>query len=288
VLAAENLYNLQTAEGGFPYGRDFEEYPDVDDTSRALVFLEKMARFTKRTGAADSRKKGLQWLLNRQNSDGGWGAFDKNNVGSRMAKLFTRDLSDSVDLFDESTADNTGHVLAALGAYGMTLGSSGAVTRATRFLRRAQDPGTGLWEGRWGINTLYGTTQAGTGLLRAGESPQAPYLQKAARTLMSFQNADGGFGESTLSYVDDGHRGRGASTPTQTAWVLEFLAQMGLQNSVTVPKAVNYLLETRDESESWRDGSVVGTGHPGILYMEYPAYPKTFPVMALANYLNPC
>jgi squalene-hopene/tetraprenyl-beta-curcumene cyclase len=288
VLAAEALYDQQTAEGGFPYGRDFEQYPDVDDTSRALVFLEKMARFTRRTGAAGSRTKGLLWLLNRQNSDGGWGAFDKNNVGSRMVKFFTKDLTDSVELFDESSADNTGHVLAALGANGLTLRGSRAVRRATRFLRRTQDPETGLWEGRWGINTLYGTTQAGTGLLRAGESPQAPYLQQAARTLMSFQNADGGFGESTLSYVDVGHRGRGASTPTQTAWVLEFLSQMGLQNSVTVPKAVNYLLETRDESESWRDGSVVGTGHPGILYMEYPAYPQTFPVMALANYLNPC
>ena len=135
-----------------------------------------------------------------------------------------------------------------------------------------------------GINTLYGTTQAGIGLLRAGESPQAPYLQRAARTVMSFQNADGGFGESTLSYLDAEHRGRGASTPTQTAWVLEFLCQMNLHQTDTIPAAVNYLLETRDESESWRDGSVVGTGHPGILYMEYPVYPKTFPVMALAKY----
>ncbi|MCX6923803.1 MAG: hypothetical protein NT154_11440 [Verrucomicrobia bacterium] len=287
VLAADNLYDLQTAEGGFPYGRDFEEYPDVDDTSRALVFLQKMGRFTPRTGAADGRKKGVKWLLNRQNSDGGWGAFDKNNVGSRMAKLFTKGLSDSVELFDESSADNTGHVLCALGAYGLTPAGSRAVRRATGFLRRTQDPGTGLWEGRWGINTLYGTTLAGTGLLQAGESPQAPYLQRAARTLMGFQNADGGFGESTLSYHNEEHRGRGASTPTQTAWVLEFLCQMGLQHTATVPKSVNYLLETRDESESWRDGSVVGTGHPGILYMEYPAYPKTFPVMALASYLNP-
>jgi squalene-hopene/tetraprenyl-beta-curcumene cyclase len=285
-LAAENLYDLQTAEGGFPYGRDFEHYPDVDDTSRALVFLEKMAPLTRRTGAADCRQKGLHWLLNQQNPDGGWGAFDRKTIGSRMVKLFTQDLSDSVELFDDSTADNTGHVLTALGAYGLTSDSSRAVRHAACFLRRTQDPDTGLWEGRWGINTLYGTTQAGTGLLRAGESPQAPYLQRAARTLMSFQNRDGGFGESTLSYLDEEHRGRGASTPTQTAWVLEFLCQMGLQNSETVPKSVNYLLETRDESASWRDGSVVGTGHPGILYMEYPAYPKTFPLMALANYLK--
>jgi squalene-hopene/tetraprenyl-beta-curcumene cyclase len=286
VRAADHLYDLQTTEGGFPYGRDFEQYPDVDDTSRALVFLEKMERFTTRPCATESRNKGLRWLLNRQNSDGGWGAFDKNNVGGRMVKLFTKDLRDSVALFDESSADNTGHVLAALGAYGLTVGGSRAVGRAARFLRQTQDPDTGLWEGRWGINTLYGTTQAGTGLLRAGESPQAHYLQKAARTLLSFQNADGGFGESTLSYLDESHRGRGASTPTQTAWVLEFLCQMGLQHAAAVPKVVNYLLETRDESESWRDDSVVGTGHPGILYMEYPVYPKTFPVMALSSFLK--
>lgn len=287
ILAAENLYETQTAEGGFPYGRDFEQYPDVDDTSRALVFLKTMAPFTRRTGAAESRKQGLRWLLKRQNSDGGWGAFDQDNVGGQIMKLLTRGLRDSVELFDGSSADNTGHVLAGLGAYGLTARHSRSVRRAVRFLRRTQDPATGLWKGRWGINTLYGTTQAGTGLLRAGESPQSHYLLKAAKKLLSFQNPDGGFGESTLSYLDDNHWGRGTSTPTQTAWVLEFLCEMGLRGADAVPKAVNYLLETRCESESWQDGSVVGTGHPGILYVEYPVYPKVFPVMALASYLRP-
>src|SRR5208283_5235156 len=90
ILAANNLYETQTAEGGFPYGRDFEQYPDVDDTSRALMFLEKMSPFTRRTGAAESRKRGLQWLLKQQNCNGGWGAFDRDNVGSRMMKRLTR------------------------------------------------------------------------------------------------------------------------------------------------------------------------------------------------------
>ncbi len=36
IQTAESLYELQTAQGGFPYGLDFEQYPDVDDTSRAL------------------------------------------------------------------------------------------------------------------------------------------------------------------------------------------------------------------------------------------------------------
>ena len=293
MLTAASYFDADTADeqeirtlADALYGRDFEQYPDVDDTSRALVFLQKMAPLTGRKGAAESRKQGLHWLLKRQNSDGGWGAFDQDNIGGRVAKLFTKDLTDSVELFDGSSADNTGHVLAGLGAYGLTAKHSRSVRRAVRFLRRAQDPATGLWEGRWGINTLYGTTQAGTGLLRAGESPQSPYLRMAARTLMSFQNPDGGFGESTLSYLDNGHHGRGASTPTQTGWVLEFLCEMRFHEEYTVSRAVNYLLETRSESEPWRDASVVGTGHPGILYVDYPVYPQVFPVMALANYLE--
>jgi squalene-hopene/tetraprenyl-beta-curcumene cyclase len=111
-------------------------------------------------------------------------------------------------------------------------------------------------------------------------------LVKAALTLMGLQNADGGFGESTLSYLDKEQRGRGASTPSQTAWVLGFLCEMGLRNTGNAAKAVRYLVETRNGSDTWRDGSVVGTGHPGILYVEYPVYPHVFPVMALSSYLH--
>ena len=68
--------------------------------------------------------------------------------------------------------------------------------------------------------------------------------------------------------------------------MLEFLCEMGLRETDTAAKSVNYLLDTRSESESWQDDSVVGTGHPGILYVDYPAYPKVFPIMALANYMK--
>jgi len=80
------------------------------------VFLEKMAPLTQRAGAAECRRRGVRWLLKQQNSDGGWGAFDRDNVGSLLARLLAKDLTDSVELFDGSSADNTGHALAALGA----------------------------------------------------------------------------------------------------------------------------------------------------------------------------
>lgn len=285
LRAAQLLGKVQTPEGGFPFGQDFEAYPDVDDTSRALDFLEQLARHTRQPGNVESRKRGVHWLLKRQNSDGGWGAFDKDNVGNRLIRRFTRHLSDSVELFDASSADNTGHVLKALGTFGLTA-LCRPVRKAMDYLRRVQDRHSGLWQGRWGVNTLYGTAQAGVGLLCAGESPQAPYLQLAAQTLIRLQNSDGGFGETTLSYKNPELWGRGVSTPSQTAWVLEFLLEMGLAATPVAERAVQYLLETWSGDGLWRDEVVVGTGHPGILYVEYPVYPKTFPLMALARYLR--
>jgi squalene-hopene/tetraprenyl-beta-curcumene cyclase len=286
MRTAGHLLEVQTKSGGFPYGRDFDYYPDVDDTSRALVFLQAVAPLRGGDGFAEARNRGLRWLLSRQSSDGGWGAFDQDNVGGCVARSLTRGLVDSVDLFDDSSADNTGHVLGALGSHGHTAQNSRPVRRAIEYLRQTQDRATGLWQGRWGINTIYGTTHAGAGLLRAGESAHAPFLRKAAATLMGFQNEDGGFGESTLSYVDPGHCGRGASTPSQTAWVLQFLCEMGLQETGAAASAAEFLVERWSDGAGWEDGSVVGTGHPGLLYMEYPVYPKAFPVMALASYLR--
>ena len=62
---------------------------------------------------------------------------------------------------------------------------------------------------------------AGTSVLRAWESPQSPNLWRVALRSMNSRNPDGGFGESTLACLNDGQRGRGTGTRTQTVRVLE-------------------------------------------------------------------
>ena len=75
---------------------------------------------------------------------------------------------------------------------------------------------------RGGIPVTPPLIGAGAGVLRAEESPQPPNLSRAAMTSMNSRHPDGGFGESTLTCLDDGQRGRGTSTRTQTVRVLEF------------------------------------------------------------------
>jgi squalene-hopene/tetraprenyl-beta-curcumene cyclase len=122
-----------------------------------------------------------------------------------------------------------------------------------------------------------------SGLLAVGEEKTAPYVQRAVTWMSQIQNKDGGYGESTESYVDASWIGKGASTPSQTAWAMLTLLDFGLANSDAQLKAAKFLIDSFDQSVTWRDPSPVGTGHPGSVYMQYNSYAKAFPLLALAK-----
>ena len=108
-------------------------------------------------------ERGLRWLLAMQNRDGGWGAFDRNNHREFLCHV---PFADHNAMIDPSTPDLAGRVLEALGQLGRRLGDP-AVDRAVAYVRRAQNP-DGSWFGRWGVNYIYGTWQAITGLTAVG------------------------------------------------------------------------------------------------------------------------
>ena len=51
-----------------------------------------------------------------------------------------------------------------------------------------------------------------------------------------------------------------------------------------IDRAIIFLIKSFKEENAWVDSSVIGTGHRGILYLQYPSYPVSFPVMALIRY----
>ena len=280
--SADYLEKIQQPEGGIPFGLDFEKAPDVDDTAEYIIALAHTdpGRYSK------TLKQAADWILQMQSHDGGWGAFDRNNNGNTLLELFVKKFEDSADLFDNSSADVTGHVLEALAALGMRASESKAMKNAVEYLKAAQDPKRFTWSGRWGVNALYGTSAALIGLIEAGESPQASYIQRSLSWMESVQNADGGFGETTASYDDPARTGKGLSTPSQTAWVLQGLLEAGRGSSPVAQRAIRYLVGEFHRQGQWIDTSVVGTGHPSIVYLNYPSYPYAFPLMALGKYLG--
>jgi len=103
------------------------------------------------------------------------------------------------------------------------------------------------------------------------------------RWLVAHQNADGGWGEDLRSYVDDGWRGRGASTASQTAWALLALLAAG-ERAAAAARGVAWLIETQRPDGGWDEDLYTGTGFPGDFYINYEMYRLVFPISALGRY----
>ena len=140
----------------------------------------------------------------------------------------------------------------------------------------------GSWYGRWGVNYIYGTFLAMRGLRASGSPSAVAALEKAAEFMRSVQNADGGWGESCLSY--ETHQFESApSTPSQTAWALLGLKAAGETSSNVVTAAgQNWLFEKQNAAGSWPEIPATGTGFPNVFYLNYHMYALYFPLLAMA------
>jgi squalene-hopene/tetraprenyl-beta-curcumene cyclase len=267
-----------TPPGGWPFQFENEFYPDVDDSAAVLLALRKI-RILDEEAKTRAVARGLNWVLAQQGSDGGWGAYDKDN--NRMVFNLIP-FADHGALMDPSTEDLAGRVLEALGYMGFRP-EAPAAARAIAFLKDRQQP-DGSWYGRWGVNYLYGTWSALAGLRAIGEDMEQPYIRKAVAWLLSRQNPDGGWGESCYTYNDPRTAGMGKSTPSQTAWALLALLHAGEVAHPAVARGVRFLLETRAPHGLWDEAEFTGTGFPRVFYLRYHGYACFFPLWALALY----
>ncbi len=126
-----------------------------------------------------------------QSRDGGWAAFDVNNLEYYLNNI---PFSDHGALLDPPTEDVTARCVSMLTQLGETVQSSQAVADGVAYLRRTQ-LAEGSWYGRWGLNYIYGTWSVLCALNAAGVDHQDPVMRKAVNWLLSIQNEDGGWGE---------------------------------------------------------------------------------------------
>jgi squalene-hopene/tetraprenyl-beta-curcumene cyclase len=292
VKASEWLMQKQVTTGGDwqvknccpPGGWSFEfvntQYPDVDDSAVVLIALERLSS-NRQEGIECVKRRGIEWCLSMQSSNGGWAAFDKDNVMEILNRI---PFADNEAMVDYPTEDVTGRVLEAMGYFGYHR-SHPCAAKAIRYLRDAQEP-DGCWWGRWGVNYIYGTWSVLRGLISIGEDPKTPYIQAAAQWLKTHQNPDGGWGETCESYKNPGLRGQGPSTASQTAWALMGLILTDEEQSPEVRRGIKYLLQTQRSDGSWEERYFTGTGFPNHFYIRYHIYRDCFPLMALGQYLR--
>jgi squalene-hopene/tetraprenyl-beta-curcumene cyclase len=263
--------NLEPSGWAFEFEND--TYPDIDDAAEVVLALTRTAE-----ASLDAERRGLAWIEGMQSRDGGWAAFDVDNVQTLCREL---PFCDFGELIDPPSADVTAHVLEALAGREHAKLS---VQRGVAWMLRDQEE-DGSWFGRWGANYIYGTGAAVPGLVAAGIPTQHPAIRRAVKFLEDCQNDDGGWGEDLRSYREPSYRGHGNSTASQTGWALLALLAAG-ERSESVNRGVTYLVETQGEDGSWDEPWFTGTGFPGDFYINYHLYRLVFPLMALGRYVT--
>ncbi len=267
------------APSGWAFEFNNEFYPDVDDTAMVLLALKRIRGSDEQAQRA-CEQRALDWMLAMQGKDGGWAAFDVDNNWKILSYV---PFADHNAMLDPACPDITGRVIEALIQCGVSLAHS-AVRRGVEYLLRAQEA-DGSWYGRWGVNYIYGTFLALRGLRAAGLSENEPVIQQALEFIRAYQNPDGGWGESCASY-DEQRFVPNPSTSSQTAWAILALIAGNDLRSESLYKGVEYLVRSQRADGTWDEDYCTGTGFPRVFYLSYSEYRNTFPLLALATYMN--
>ena len=260
-------------------------YPDTDDTMMVLMAL-RFSQMSATNGESPFRRA-MRWLIAFQCKDGGWAAFDRD-VSQRW--LEDVPFADHNAILDPTCSDLTGRVLELLGYLGCPRDAA-FVEDALQLIRDTQED-DGSWYGRWGVNYIYGTWQVLRGLRSIGEDMRQPWIIRAKDWLESCQNEDGGWGETCGSYDDPHTKGKGPSTPSQTAWALMGLiaacdpAKPGDLQRRTIRRGIDFLIERQSADGSWPEPETTGTGFPSVFYLRYDMYRNNWPLLALATWHN--
>lgn len=194
IAAAQNTVHhpyTHAKPGGWPWTQLPGGVPDVDDTSGAILALSAL-------GHSDGVAAGVRWLLELQNSDGGWPTFCRG-----WGKL----------PFDKSAPDLTAHALRAISTATHNAddrASHSAIRRGLQYLADTQQP-DGSWIPLWfGNQASLGHTNPVLGtarVLRALDvlDHDGPHADRAVQYLLDAQNADGGWGgaRSVASSIEE-------------------------------------------------------------------------------------
>src|SRR5579859_256724 len=277
-----------TRPGGWAFQYRNDHYPDTDDTAVVVMAMDRARRLASEAGTSGAVTydgaidRGREWIEGLQSRNGGWGAFDADNVYHYLNNI---PFADHGALLDPPTADVAARCVSMLAQLGEPVDSA-RMKAALAYLEREQEA-DGSWFGRWGVNYVYGTWSALCALGAAGVGTDSPVVTKAAEWLIAIQNADGGWGEGCDSYKLD-YKGYepAPSASSQTAWALLGLMAAGRADHPAVTRGIAWLMEHQTRDGVWPEDAYTGGGFPRVFYLRYHGYAKIFPLWALARYRN--
>ncbi|QXP85532.1 2,3-oxidosqualene cyclase [Methylococcus sp. Mc7] len=281
------------ALGGWCFSDGRHRWPVSDCAAEAVSALFALyergdVRIAARLGA-DRLRLGVEFILSRQNADGGFGTYERRR-GGRLLELVNPSEMFGQCMTELSYIECTGSSLGALAHYlrhypdlpGGRIAT--AIRKAESFLRSRQlDDGS--FPGFWGINYTYAVFHVVKGLRMAGAEPADPVLQSAAGWLLAKQRPDGGWGEHYSSCLEGRYVESGRSQTVMTAWALLALMEVYPAAHEAVERGIAWLSSQQRDDGGWPRQGVNGVFF-GAAMLDYRLYHIYFPVWALARYVR--
>jgi len=262
--------------GGWGWSDLSGAVPDADDTSGALLAIHHWYRAPRASAAERARiaraaKAGVAWLLDLQNTDGGWPTFCRG-----WGKL----------PFDRSGSDMTAHAMRALWVWRhlQPRPVAHAIARGWNYLRKTQRA-DGSWIPLWfgdqdeigAQNPVYGTARVLLAFAQLADPPQ-PALHRALHWLAARQQPDGRWRHASSDHVG----------VEQTALALAALAACDSAFSLDSPplrtalqKGFSWLIQAV-LADQHQESAPIGFYFAKLWYYER-LYPVTFTTAALGR-----
>ena len=139
--------------GGWAFQYANPHYPDLDDTAVVVMAMDRARRVGAGKRYDQAIQRGAEWIKGMQSRNGGWAAFDVDNMYHYLNNI---PFADHGALIDPPTEDVTARCVSMLAQLGETLDESESLSRGVAYLLDTQLP-DGSWYGRWGLNYIYGT-----------------------------------------------------------------------------------------------------------------------------------
>ncbi|XP_066226065.1 lanosterol synthase isoform X1 [Saccopteryx leptura] len=287
-------YYRQMSKGGFPFSTLDCGWIVADCTAEALksiLLVQEKCLFVTTHTPREQLFDAVAVLLNMRNPEGGFATYETKRGGYLLELLNPSEVFGDI-MIDYLYVECTSAVMQALKHFHKQFPQHRpgeireTLEQGLRFCRRTQKA-DGSWEGSWGVCFTYGTWFGLEAFACMGQiyhdGAACAEVSQACDFLLSWQMADGGWGEDFESCEQRRYVQSAQSQIHNTCWALMGLMAVRYPGVEALERGVRCLLGKQLPNGDWPQENIAGVFNKSCA-ISYTSYRNVFPIWTLGRF----